>query len=128
MLKEFKEFAIKGNALELAVGVVIGAAFGQVVSSLVNDILNPFLSLFTGHVDFSNLKFDLWGQSIRYGSFLNASVNFLLVSFAVYILIRRVIRIRHKPAEVPDMKSCQFCKTPIDGAATRCPFCTSQLN
>jgi len=128
MFKEFKEFAIKGNALELAVGVVIGAAFSQVVNSLVNDILNPIISLFTGHVNFSNLKISLFGHAILYGSFLNAVINFLLVSLAIFILIRRIIQFRHEPAHIPNLKECPFCKTQIEHDAIRCPACTSHLD
>lgn len=127
MWKEFKEFAIKGNALELAVGVVIGAAFSQIVNSLVNDILNPFLSLFVGKVDFKGLSLGLFGHAIKYGSFLNAVINFLIVSFAVFLVIKQINRFRRRPSEVPHTKECPFCKTAIDKAATRCPACTSQL-
>lgn len=84
MFKEFKEFALKGNALDLAVGVIIGAAFGQIVNSLVNDILNPVLSLFLGKVDFQNLVLNLFGHAIRYGSFLTATINFVIVSLAIF--------------------------------------------
>src|SRR3989344_6500116 len=94
--KEFKEFAIKGNALELAVGVVIGAAFSQIVNSLVNDIFNPFLSLFLGKVGFRNLVFNLFGHAIRYGSFLNAVVNFVIVAFAIFLVIKQINRFHRK--------------------------------
>jgi large conductance mechanosensitive channel len=128
MFKEFKEFAIKGNAVELAVGVVIGAAFGQIVNSLVNDILNPILSILTGHVNFGGLKFMLWGHAINYGLFLNALINFFLVAFAVFLVVKEMNRFRKKPEHVQNTKECPFCKTAIQNTATRCPACTSQLN
>jgi large conductance mechanosensitive channel len=124
--KEFKEFAIKGNAIELAVGIVIGAGFTQIVNSLVNDILNPILSIFTGRVDFGGLKFFVFGQAVRYGAFLNASINFLIVAFAVFLLVKQINRFR-KHSE-PKEKKCPFCMTEIALAAKRCPACTSELN
>lgn len=127
MFKEFKEFAVKGNALDLAVGVVIGAAFTQIVNSLVNDIFNPFLSLFLGKVDFRNLVLNLFGHSIRYGSFLNAVLNFIIVAFAIFLVIKQFNRFRRKPTSTPNTKECPFCTTPIVLKATRCPACTSQL-
>lgn len=126
MWKEFKEFAIKGNALELAVGVVIGAAFGQIVNSLVNDVITPFISIFTGHVDFSWIKLDIFGHVIRLGSFVNALINFLLIAFAVFLVIKQINRFR-RHAE-PREKTCPFCATDIAIKATRCPHCTSELN
>jgi large conductance mechanosensitive channel len=128
MLKEFKEFALKGNALDLAVGVVIGAAFGQIVNSLVNDIFNPFLSLFLGKVDFRNLVLNLFGHAIKYGSFLNAVINFVIVAFAIFLVIKQFNRFRRKPTGNPNTKECPFCATMISSKATRCPYCTSQLN
>ncbi len=122
--KEFREFAVRGNALDLAVGVVIGAAFGQIVNSLVNDILNPILSIFTGHVDFSNLRFAFFGHLIRYGSFLNAAINFVIIAFAVFLIVKQFQRFQKRD---PLEKECQFCRTYIPVKATRCPACTSQL-
>lgn len=126
--KEFKEFAVKGNAIELAVGIVIGAAFNQVINSLVNDVVTPILSIFTGSVDFSGLKFTVFDQTLKYGSFLNTLINFLIVSFAVFILIKQVNRFRRSPQEVPNTKECPFCLSPIPLKASRCPSCTSQLS
>jgi len=128
MFKEFKEFALKGNALDLAVGVVIGAAFGQIVNSLVNDIFNPFLSLFLGKVDFRNLVLNLFGHPIKYGSFLNAVINFVIVAFAIFLIIKQFNRLRRKPVDVPNTKECPYCVTPVALKATRCPACTSQLS
>ncbi|MBI4363287.1 MAG: large conductance mechanosensitive channel protein MscL [Candidatus Doudnabacteria bacterium] len=128
MFKEFKEFAIKGNALDLAIGVIIGAAFGQIVNSLVNDIFLPLLSLFTGTVDFSNVVIGLPGPGVlKFGSFLNALINFLIVSFAVFILVKQINRFKRKPQEASNTKECPFCKSVINLKATRCPECTSEL-
>lgn len=128
MFKEFKEFAIKGNALDLAVGVVIGAAFGSVVNSIVNDLINPILGVVVGRVNFDRIVVGLPGESVlRIGSFLNVTINFLLVAFAIFLIIRQVNRFRRKPHVAPTEKQCEYCKTLIPIAATRCPHCTSQL-
>ncbi|MEJ0021371.1 MAG: large conductance mechanosensitive channel protein MscL [Candidatus Doudnabacteria bacterium] len=128
MWKEFKEFAIRGSALELAVGVVIGAAFGQVVNSLVTDIINPIISIFTGHIYFANLKLVFFHHSLAFGSFLNALINFFIVAFAVFLVIKQFNRLSRVPKDVPNTKECPFCITPIALKATRCPNCTSQLS
>ena len=110
MLKEFKEFAIKGDAVDLAVGVVIGAAFGQVVNSLVVDVLSPFLSLLTGHVDFSSIKVIIFGHALKFGLFINSTINFLIVAFAVFLVIRQINRMRSEPQPTePNEKQCPFC-------------------
>ncbi|MBI2356330.1 MAG: large conductance mechanosensitive channel protein MscL [Candidatus Doudnabacteria bacterium] len=97
MLKEFKEFAVKGNALDLAVGVIIGAAFTTIVNSLVNDIFTPVLSTLTGHVDLSKLALGLPGKAVlRYGAFLNAVINFLIVAFAVFLMVKQINRLRRR--------------------------------
>ena len=127
MWKEFKEFAIKGNATELAIGVVIGAAFNQVINSLVNDIINPILSLFTGHIQFANLKLIVFHHSVNLGTFFNTLINFFIVAFAVFLVIKQLNRLHRKPSEAANTKNCPFCKTAIDKTATRCPACTSQL-
>jgi large conductance mechanosensitive channel len=139
MLKDFKEFAFKGNVLDLAVAVIIGAAFGKVVSSLVEDVIMPPLGLVLGHVDFRELFIDLsrggyptlaaataaGAPLIRYGLFLNAVVTFLIVVFAVFLLVRQVKRWILKPGAGP--KECPFCASMIPVKAKRCPHCTSQL-
>ena len=125
MLKEFKEFAVKGNALDLAVGIVIGAAFTQVVNSLVYDILTPFLSFFTGSVNFGNLNLTIFGHAFRYGSFLNALINFLIVSFAVFLLVKQINRFRKQ--KEPFEKPCPFCLSNVPINAVKCAHCTSQL-
>ncbi len=144
MLKEFKEFAMRGNVMDLAVGVIIGAAFGKIVDSLVNDVMMPVLGLLIGKVDFSNLFVTLAGQAfatvadakkagvpvLAYGVFLNTVIQFVIVAFAIFIVVKQVNRMR-RPAEAAPApattKDCAFCKTAIPLAATRCPHCTSQL-
>jgi large conductance mechanosensitive channel len=139
MLKEFREFAIKGNALDLAVGVIIGAAFGAVVNSLVNDIIMPPIGRATGGVDFKDLFVVLNGQSypslaaakaagapvLAWGNFVNTVLNFLIVAFAVFLLVKQVNRFRG-PAEVTT-KNCPYCTNAIPLKATRCPQCTSEV-
>jgi large conductance mechanosensitive channel len=126
MWQEFKKFAVKGNALDLAVGVVIGAGFGQVVNSIVNDILNPILNVFIGHVDFRNIKLGLPGKEvISIGSFLNTIINFLIVAFAIFLIVKQINRFRS--TEAPNNKECPFCTSTIPLQASRCPQCTSQL-
>ncbi len=139
IIKEFREFAIKGNVIDLAVGLIIGAAFNKIVTSLVNDIVMPPIGLLLGKVDFSNLFFALNGGNfatiaeakaagavtINYGLFINIVIEFLIVAFVVFFLIRTINRMKREPE--PTQKKCQFCKSDIDMEATRCPNCTSQL-
>lgn len=143
MLKEFKEFAMRGNVLDLAVGVIIGAAFGKIVTSLVEDVIMPPIGKLLGPVNFSDLFINLSGQSyatlkdakaasaatINYGLFLNAVINFLIVAFCVFLLVKQVNRFVAKPAPapVPATKDCPQCAMPIPLAAKRCGHCTSQL-
>ncbi|MGA7625549.1 MAG: large conductance mechanosensitive channel protein MscL [Candidatus Acidiferrales bacterium] len=142
MLKEFKEFAMKGNVLDLAVGFIIGAAFGKIVTSLVSDIIMPPIGLILGKVDFSNLFINLSGKSyaslaeakaagaptLNYGVFLNNIVDFLIVAFVVFLLVRMVNRWnRPKPAAAPATKECPYCASAIPVKARRCPNCTSEL-
>lgn len=141
MIKEFKEFAMKGNVLDMAVGIIIGAAFGKIVSSLVADILMPPFGFVIGQLDFSSLFFDLsrkgyhslaeakaaGAPTINYGLFLNATINFLIVSFAVFLLVRQVNRFRRPALDAPPARTCPFCCSPVAAAATRCPACTSQI-
>jgi len=141
MLQDFKEFALKGNVLDLAVGVIIGTAFGTVVNALVNDILMPPFGLILGKVNFTNLYFNLSGKSypnlvsaqtagapiIAYGLFLNAIINFLVVSFALYLTIHQINKLRRNPTPPPEDKKCPFCQTNIPLLATKCPNCTSPL-
>jgi large conductance mechanosensitive channel len=125
MWKEFKEFAVRGNAIDLAVGIVIGAAFNQVINSLVNDVLNPFLGLFIGHIDFGSIKVIIFGHALKFGVFLNSVFNFLIVAFAVFLVVKQINRFRRQ--EEATEKDCPFCLTKIPLQAVRCPACTSQL-
>lgn len=141
-MKEFKEFVIKGNVLDMAVGIIIGAAFGSVVASFVNDVLMPPIGLLLGKVDFSNLFINLSGKAfetvaeakkagaatLNYGLFLNTLINFIIVGFAVFLLVKQVNRLkRNEPAPAPTTRECRFCCTAIPIKATRCPHCTSEL-
>jgi large conductance mechanosensitive channel len=142
MISEFKKFVMRGNVLDLAVGIIIGGAFGNIVTSLVNDIIMPPIGLILGRVDFSNLFVSLDGNvyaslgaaqeagapTLNYGLFINTLINFLIVAFAIFLLIRQVNKLQ-KPAlaEAPTTKDCPHCQTAIPVKATRCPNCTSQL-
>jgi large conductance mechanosensitive channel len=143
VLKEFKEFAMRGNVVDLAVGVIIGAAFGKIVSSLVEDVIMPPIGRVLGHVDFSGLFIDLSGKSyetladaklhnaatLNYGIFLNTVINFLIVSLAVFLVVHQVSRWIRKPeaAAAPTTKDCPQCAMAIPLAAKRCGHCTTQL-
>lgn len=147
MWKEFKEFAMKGNVIDLAIGVVIGGAFGKIVTSLVNDIIMPVIGSLVGKVDFSNLYINLSGQqfnslqeaqaagaaTINYGLFLNNLINFLIIAFSIFIVIKQINKLKNftkKKEEVQveaTEKDCTYCCTKIDIKATRCPHCTSVL-
>lgn len=143
MLKEFKEFAMKGNVLDMAVGIIIGAAFGRIVTSLVQDILMPPIGRILGSVDFSSLFVNISGKSyptiaaakaagaatINYGLFINTVIDFVIVAFAIFLLVRQVNRWTTKPAapSAPTTKDCPFCATAIPIAAKRCPNCTSDF-
>ena len=143
MLKEFKEFAMRGNVIDLAVGVIIGAAFGGVVTSLVNDVIMPPIGKILGGIDFKEFFLPLDGGSyatlqevketgvpaIAYGAFINTVINFLIVAFAIFILVKQVNRFK-APAPAPpplSTRECRFCGMGIPIKATRCPHCTSQL-
>jgi large conductance mechanosensitive channel len=145
MFKEFKAFAMRGNVLDLAIGVIIGAAFGKIVTSFVSDILMPPIGLAVGQVDFTNLFIDLSGQghatvadakaagaaTINYGLFINSVIDFLIVAFAIFLLIRQVNRLtapKPEPPAAPTTKDCPFCWTAIPLKASRCAHCTSQLS
>jgi large conductance mechanosensitive channel len=143
MLKEFKEFAMRGNVLDLAVGVVIGAAFGKIVASLVDDVIMPPIGRLLGHVDFSNLFLNLSDKTfdtlaaakaagaptLNYGNFINTIINFIIVAFAIFLLVRTVNRWTTKPAApaAPTTKDCPQCAMAIPIGAKRCGHCTSQL-
>jgi large conductance mechanosensitive channel len=129
MLKEFKEFAVKGNAIDMAVGLVIGAAFGKIVSSLVNDIIMPPIGLLLGKVDFSSLAIHLNEKTaIKYGMFINTLLDFVIVAFAIFLVIKQINRLKAAPPPAePTTKDCPKCFTSISIKATRCPHCTSEL-
>ena len=129
IFQEFKEFAVKGNVIDLAVGVIIGAAFSGVVNSLVNDIINPLLGLLVGKINFSNLVFNIGQATIKYGNFINALINFLIVGFVIFLFVKEINKLKRKPAPAePNTKPCPYCQTNIPIKATRCPNCTSQLS
>jgi len=139
MLKDFKEFVMRGNVIDLAVAFIMGAAFGKIISSLVEDVIMPPVGLALGNVDFSNLFVSLSGQqyatlaaakqagasTINYGLFINTIITFVIVAFAMFLMVRLVNRLRQQPAATT--KSCQYCMSVIPLAATRCPHCTSEL-
>ncbi|OGE87910.1 MAG: mechanosensitive ion channel protein MscL [Candidatus Doudnabacteria bacterium RIFCSPLOWO2_02_FULL_49_13] len=128
MWKEFKEFAVRGNALDLAVGVIIGAAFGQVVNSIINDLFNPILSLIIGQVDFHNITIGLPGRhTLALGSFINTVINFTVVSFVIFLVVKQMNRFRRRQSDIVHTKECPYCRNSVSINATRCPFCTSQL-
>src|SRR4051812_13644403 len=143
ILKEFKEFAIKGNVIDLAVGVVVGAAFSGITNSLVNDIINPILGIFVGKINFSNLFVAISPDhyetieaakaagvtTINYGNFLNTLINFIIVAFVIFLLVKEINRLKRKaPEPAPNTKPCPFCQTNIPIKASRCPNCTSHLS
>ena len=142
MLKEFKEFAMRGNVMDMAIGIIIGAAFGKIVSSFVNDVLMPPLGLLLDNTDFTNKFVTLQGESfatldaakeagavtINYGVFVNTVINFIIVAFVLFLMIRSMNKMKRKeeePAE-PTTKDCPYCFSQIPIKATRCPHCTSQ--
>jgi large conductance mechanosensitive channel len=141
MFSEFKKFIMRGNVLDLAIGVIIGAAFGKIVTSLVNDVLMPVISLATGKIDFSNLFVSLNGQhydtladakkaaaaTLNYGAFINTVIEFLIIAFVIFLIVKQVNRFMKPPAAPVTTKNCPECCTAIPLAAKRCPACTSAL-
>jgi len=142
MLKEFKEFAMRGNVVDMAVGIVIGGAFGKIVSSLVGDVIMPPIGLLLGKVNFSNLYLNLSGTAyatldeavkagapvIKYGAFLNVLIDFVILAFVLFLLIKQMNRLRGPaPAAATTTKDCPMCATAIPLAAKRCPHCTSEV-
>ena len=144
--REFKEFAVKGNAVDLAVGVIIGAAFTGIINSLVKDVIMPPISLLTGGLDFSNkfvilraakdgsMAFNTPADAAKagaitwnYGNFITLVINFLIVAVAIFLLVRAINQLRHAPEKAPDQKDCPACAMKIPIKATRCPYCTSEL-
>jgi large conductance mechanosensitive channel len=137
MLKEFKEFAMRGNVVDMAVGIIIGAAFGKIVSSFVNDVIMPPIGLLLGNVDFSQLAITLKEKTaaseavtLNYGVFINTVLDFVIVAFAIFIMIKQMNRFKKKeeaPVAEPTTKECPKCFSTIPVKATRCPNCTSDL-
>ena len=153
MLKEFKEFALKGNIMDMAIGVIIGGAFQKIVTSLVNDIIMPSVAIVTGKVDFTDLVFTIGNSSIKYGSFITTIVDFLIIAFSIFIAIKTINKLNNKTkenlekiakntkrlkkskkkdieeniVEEPTTKDCPFCYSQINYKATKCPHCTSVL-
>lgn len=150
MFKEFKEFATKGNIIDMAIGVIIGGAFQKIVTSLVNDIIMPTIAIFTGKVDFSSLVFTIGNTQIKYGAFITTIVDFLIIAFSIFIAIRSINKLNDKTKEnmkklskknklfknkkkkeekkpEPTTKMCPYCFSEINVKATRCPNCTSKL-
>lgn len=144
MVKEFKEFAMRGNVVDMAVGIIMGAAFGKIVSSFVGDVLMPPIGLILGKVDFSNLFVNLSGKqyatlaeakaagaaTLNLGVFLNTVIDFILVAFAIFLLVKQVNRLKRQPEAVPaalTTKECVYCLSSVPIKAIRCPHCTSEL-
>jgi large conductance mechanosensitive channel len=142
VFKEFKEFAMKGNVIDMAVGIIIGAAFGRIITSLVTDIITPPIGLALGKVDFSSLFLNISGTqyatlaqakaanaaTINYGLFLNAVFDFIIVAFVIFLMIRQINRLKKpEPVAAPSTKDCPYCISAIPLKATRCPNCTSEL-
>ena len=153
MLREFKEFALKGNIMDMAVGVVIGGSFQKIVNSLVNDIIMPAISVITADVDFSDMVFTVGDASIKYGNFITTIVDFLIIAFSIFLVVKYINKlnkikelgdlaatkldkkgrfIKHKEQEVeeikePETKVCPYCLTDVKYHAKRCPHCTSEL-
>ena len=142
MLKEFKEFIMKGNVLGLAIGIIIGTAFGKIITSLVSDVIMPPIGLLLGKVNFSNLFWNISGKSyasladaqaagaatINYGVFLDTIIQFLILAFVIFLVVRQVNRLnKPKPAPEPDTRECPHCFTMVSKKADRCPNCTSEI-
>lgn len=128
MLKEFREFAMRGNVMDLAIAVIIGGAFGAIVTSLVNDILMPLIGLLLGGIDFSALAFQVGNAVIKWGAFVQAVINFIIIAFVVFLIVRAINRLKGPaPVAAPTTKECPRCFTMIPLKATRCPNCTSEL-
>lgn len=132
LLKEFKDFAMRGNVLDMAVGVVIGAAFKAIIDSVVNDLISPLIGLIFNE-DFSSLSFMVRDVSINYGAFLTAVINFFIVALVLFVIIKTAnatanLRKKKEPEKAPETKKCPYCQSEISIKATRCPHCTSELN
>jgi len=137
IMKEFKEFAMRGNVADMAVGIIIGAAFGKIISSFVNDVIMPPIGMLLGNVDFSNLTItlkekttDAAAVTVKYGAFINTILDFIIVAFVIFILIKQMNRLKKKEETLPPAPmsmECPKCYSSISIKATRCPHCTSEL-
>jgi large conductance mechanosensitive channel len=140
MLKEFREFIARGNVIDLAVALIMGAAFGKIITSLVNDVIMPPIGMLLGGIDFANMFIPLRGSPatldeakaanipvIRYGTFINTIIEFLIVAFVIFLIIKAINRMKRERELPPEMKECAFCFSSIPAKATRCPGCTSEL-
>ncbi|MGB6483206.1 MAG: large conductance mechanosensitive channel protein MscL [Candidatus Acidiferrales bacterium] len=143
MLKEFKEFAMKGNVMDMAVGIIIGAAFGRIVTSLVSDVIMPPVGLLLGRVDFNDLFFNISGTgyptlaaakaagaaTINYGTFVNTVIDFLIVAFVIFLVVKQINRWTTKPGPppTPTTRNCPYCLSTIPLKATKCAFCTAAV-
>ena len=141
LAEDFKKFAMRGNVMDMAVGVIIGGAFGKIVTSVVNDIVMPPIGMLMGNVDFSNLFISLNGKEyatleaakkagapvLAYGSFMNTVIDFLFLAFIIFMMIRQINKLTPAPAPKPEPRLCPYCKSEIADDATRCPHCTSHL-
>lgn len=130
MLKEFRDFISKGNVIDLAVAVILGAAFNAIISSLVDDLIMPLIGILLGGVDFTSLAIQVGDAQLTYGNLIQAIVNFLIIAFVLFIIVRTYNNLQKQEAEAPTAptaKTCVYCFTEIPIQATRCPHCTSQL-
>ena len=141
LAEDFKKFAMRGNVMDMAVGVIIGGAFGKIVTSVVNDIVMPPVGMLLGNVNFSNLFISLNGKEyatleaakkagapvLAYGSFMNTVIDFLILAFIIFMMIRQINKLTPAPAPKPEPRLCPYCKSEIADDATRCPHCTSHL-
>lgn len=142
MLKEFREFAMRGNVMDMAIGIIIGAAFGKIVTSFVNDVLMPPLGLLMGNSDFSNKFLTLKGETLatldaakgagsvtlNYGLFINTIIDFAIIAFAIFLIVKQLNKLKKKPAPAPpNTKDCPYCLSAIPIKATRCGHCTSEV-
>ena len=140
--EDFKKFALRGNVMDMAVGVIIGGAFGKIVGSLVNDIIMPPIGMAMGKMDFKNLFVSLNGKEyatleaakkagapvLAYGSFINTVIDFLILAFVIFMMVKQINKLTPPPAPKPEPRLCPYCKSEIPYDATRCPHCTSQLD
>jgi large conductance mechanosensitive channel len=128
MLKEFRDFAMRGNVMDLAIAVIIGGAFGKIITSLVNDVLMPLIGLVLGGINFSEQAIVFGDAVVKWGAFVQAIIDFIVVAFVIFLLVRAINRLREPaPAAAPTTKECPYCFTNIPLKASRCPNCTSEL-